>query len=76
MKNSSTILLGMLFVCSLFIAPSSNQAQSKTKSPVTFTDVTKAAGINFTSASSTEKKYIVESMNGGVAFFDFDDSNT
>jgi hypothetical protein len=40
--------------------------------PVTFTDVTKAAGIKFTSFSSPEKKYIVESMNGGVALFDFD----
>ena len=40
--------------------------------PVTFTDVTKSAGINFVSSSSAEKKYIVESMGGGVAFFDFD----
>lgn len=39
---------------------------------VTFTDATKTAGINFVNASSSEKKYIVESMGGGVAFFDFD----
>ena len=39
---------------------------------VVFTDVTKAAGIKFTSFSSADKKYIVESMNGGVALFDFD----
>src|ERR1044071_8799471 len=39
---------------------------------VTFTDVTKAAGIKFTSFSSPDKKYIVESMAGGVALFDFD----
>ena len=39
---------------------------------VTFADMTKAAGINFVNVSSTEKKYIVESMGGGVAFFDFD----
>ena len=39
---------------------------------VAFVDVTKAAGINFTSFSSPEKKYIVESMGGGVALFDFD----
>lgn len=39
---------------------------------VTFTDVTKAAGINFMNVSSPFKKYIVESMSGGVAFFDFD----
>jgi enediyne biosynthesis protein E4 len=38
---------------------------------VTFTDVTKAAGLDFINVSSPEKKYIVESMGGGVAFFDF-----
>lgn len=39
---------------------------------VVFTDVTKSAGIDFVNASAAEKKYIVESMNGGVAMFDFD----
>ena len=51
----------------LTVSPSASSAPS-----VTFTDVTKAAGIKFTSFSSPEKKYIVESMNGGVALFDFD----
>ncbi len=39
---------------------------------VTFEDVTQKAGINFVSPSAPDKKYIVESMNGGVAFFDYD----
>jgi enediyne biosynthesis protein E4 len=39
---------------------------------ITFTDVARAAGINFVNKSSQEKKYIVESMGGGAAFFDFD----
>ncbi len=43
-----------------------------TNSKVIFTDVTKAADINFINVSSAEKKYIVESMGGGAAFFDFD----
>jgi enediyne biosynthesis protein E4 len=47
-------------------------AQKKPAAPVTFTDATQAAGIRFSSASAPDKKYIVESMNGGVAFFDFD----
>jgi hypothetical protein len=51
-----------LCVSALFLLPQ----------PITFTDVTKSAGINFVSSSSAEKKYIVESMGGGVAFFDFD----
>jgi hypothetical protein len=40
--------------------------------PMSFTDATQAAGIRFVSASSPDKKYIVESMNGGVALFDYD----
>lgn len=39
---------------------------------VRFTDITERAGINFTHVSSPEKKYIVESMSGGVALFDYD----
>lgn len=37
-----------------------------------FTDITEKAGIKFTHVSSPEKKYIVESMSGGVALFDYD----
>jgi enediyne biosynthesis protein E4 len=39
---------------------------------VVFTDVTAASGITFTHASAPEKKFIVESMSGGVGLFDFD----
>jgi hypothetical protein len=39
---------------------------------VHFTDITEKAGIKFTHVSSPEKKYIVESMSGGVALFDYD----
>ena len=45
---------------------------TSSRQPVAFVDVTKAAGINFSSFSSPDKKYIVESMGGGVALFDFD----
>jgi hypothetical protein len=37
-----------------------------------FRDVTRQAGITFEHHSAPEKKYIVESMSGGVALFDFD----
>ncbi|HTK96132.1 MAG TPA: hypothetical protein VL382_10905, partial [Terriglobales bacterium] len=41
--------------------------------PVTFEDVTKAAGIDFhLTCGGAEKRYIMESMCGGVAFFDYD----
>lgn len=42
-------------------------------SPVKFTDITSLTGIDFKQASSpTSQKYLLESMGGGVAMFDFD----
>ena len=41
-------------------------------SKIAFTDITAQAGITFKHVASPEKKYIVESMSGGVAFFDYD----
>ena len=37
-----------------------------------FVDITKQAGVDFNHVSSPEKRYIVESMSGGVALFDYD----
>jgi enediyne biosynthesis protein E4 len=37
-----------------------------------FTDITQKAGITFKHISSPEKKYIVESMSGGLALIDYD----
>jgi hypothetical protein len=42
------------------------------KATTLFRDVTREAGITFTHHAAPEKKYIVESMSGGVALFDFD----
>jgi hypothetical protein len=39
---------------------------------VRFVDITAQSGITFKHISSPEKKYIVESMSGGVALFDYD----
>ncbi|HEV7905229.1 MAG TPA: CRTAC1 family protein [Pyrinomonadaceae bacterium] len=39
---------------------------------VRFTDVTEESGVRFTHVSTPEKRYIVESMSGGVALLDFD----
>jgi enediyne biosynthesis protein E4 len=44
----------------------------KSETPVQFTDITDAAGVRFRHVSAAEKKYIVESMSGGVALFDYD----
>src|ERR1700755_3410685 len=40
--------------------------------PVRFADVTEAGGITFLHVASPEKKFIVESMSGGVAMIDYD----
>jgi hypothetical protein len=37
-----------------------------------FTDITAASGITFRHVLSPEKRYIIESMSGGVALFDYD----
>lgn len=43
------------------------------RSPLVFTDVTAQSGINFRhAASKTSFKYLLETMGGGVAIFDFD----
>ena len=47
-------------------------AQSPPANAVLFSDITRAAGVTFTHHAAPEKKYIVESMSGGVALFDFD----
>ncbi|MCP9494530.1 MAG: CRTAC1 family protein [Pyrinomonadaceae bacterium MAG19_C2-C3] len=42
-------------------------------SPVQFTDITARSGINFRHhASPTSQKYLLETMGGGVALFDYD----
>jgi hypothetical protein len=43
------------------------------RSPLTFTDITAQSGVNFVhAASKTPSKYLLETMGGGVAIFDFD----
>src|SRR5262245_24983940 len=39
---------------------------------VNFVDITRQAGITFRHISSPVKRFIVESMSGGVAVFDYD----
>src|SRR5205085_903071 len=59
----SSVVAQLLLTISVFGGPTAE---------VRFTDVTEKAGINFRHVASPEKKYIVESMSGGVALFDYD----
>jgi hypothetical protein len=45
---------------------------SQDKPAVLYRDITREAGITFQHHAAPEKKYIVESMSGGVALFDYD----
>ena len=51
------------------------QSPAPAPSQVLFRDITKDAGITFEHHGAPEKKYIVESMSGGVALFDFDNDD-
>lgn len=43
------------------------------RSPVTFTDTTAPSGVNFIHATAkTPAKYLLETMGGGIAIFDYD----
>lgn len=64
----SLIIGALLFIFTVGSTGRTHVSQGE----VHFTDITKQAGITFKHVSSPEKKYIVESMSGGVALFDYD----
>ena len=64
--HTKTVLPAALLAALLLSATPAAAAQ------VRLTDVTEAAGVAFRHVASPEKKYIVESMSGGVALFDYD----
>ena len=66
--QTSRFAMIALVAATLGAAPNFNQPDSR----VVFTDITASTGITFTHVSAPEKKYIVESMSGGVGLFDFD----
>jgi enediyne biosynthesis protein E4 len=67
--NRMVLVLPGLLLLALRRSPSVTTPSANT---VQFVDITDAAGIHFVHQSAPEKKYIVESMSGGVALFDYD----
>ena len=70
-------LLGSLSSANLcrrpaFAESSSVKGSQTPKTDLRFTEVASQSGITFKHVLSAEKKYIVESMSGGVALFDYD----
>jgi hypothetical protein len=60
----------------LSFTPDTNASRSAAPQPTRdlpqLVDITRSTGIHFDHLSSPEKKYIVESMSGGVALIDYD----
>jgi len=64
---------GMRVVCAtVAVGASVSIGPARAVDPITFTDVTKESRIAFSHVWSPDKKYILESMSGGVALLDFD----
>src|ERR1700747_2314347 len=63
--------LVMVFLC-VFLCAFAPLREKSSFAPLKFTDITASAGITFKHVASPDKKYIVESMSGGVALFDYD----
>ena len=64
--------LGASLVLPLLLGSAVPLRSAAPEAKVLLRDVTAASGVTFEHHSAPEKKYIVESMSGGVALFDFD----
>jgi enediyne biosynthesis protein E4 len=65
-----TIVLMMSFACVGYSQPAKSTPSAD--STPRLQDITASTGIHFEHLSSPEQRYIVESMSGGVALFDYD----
>jgi hypothetical protein len=63
--------VSVLTLAALLASRAAPQAQ-QAGAPLLFRDVTREAGIDFQHHADPEKKFIVESMSGGVALLDYD----
>ena len=66
---SAVFGISLIIICA---ATSFVSRSSESIPGVRFVDITDRAGITFKHTSAADKKYIVESMSGGVALFDYD----
>src|SRR5262249_8785378 len=70
---SPSLSLSVSLSLCLSISPSfSTPTTGGQPAAIRFTDVTAQSGINFKHVASPEKKYLAESMSGGLAVFDYD----
>jgi enediyne biosynthesis protein E4 len=70
---SFRLFLLFLFCCSGFTSViDCQQTPNREVAPIQFADVTASTGITFQHTVSSEKKYLYESMSGGVLLIDYD----
>ena len=70
--HSTALAVGVAF-CFLFLAPAISPGPGLQPPGPLFADVTREAGISWTQFSGeSSDRFLIETMGGGVAFFDFD----
>jgi hypothetical protein len=72
LRNGTLLLMFLLFMASAVLLGQRQPNLEANEPRAHFTDITDSAGITFRHVSAPEKKYIVESIGGGVALFDYD----
>jgi hypothetical protein len=74
MSARSRFLIGcILLVCGApTVISAQNSEKASNTTTVRFSDITAASGITFQHTLSPEKKYLIESMAGGVLLLDYD----
>jgi enediyne biosynthesis protein E4 len=71
-RLSSRLGLPLLLVAGALILTAFEGTAGPTSPGFHFTDGTSSTGIHFDHAVSTDKKYLIESMSGGVVLLDYD----
>ena len=69
---ASCIIAGILFATTSTPMAQTNPVATAPPRPPALIDITTSTGIHFEHLASPDQKYIVESMSGGVALFDYD----
>jgi enediyne biosynthesis protein E4 len=65
------VIITLTFASSLFLKVLEPLPRENAAAAAQFADIADSSGIHFRHISAPEKKYIVESMSGGVALFDY-----
>jgi hypothetical protein len=68
----ASVIIALVMICARTENAQQVKVKLSTDSTPKLQDITASTGIHFEHLSSPEQRYIVESMSGGVALFDYD----